>query len=97
MGTLGNCNDLGFPNIFAALKILAVVPVSTCEHEQFVSALRQMKTRLRWTMVIERLNGLAQMHINDITIDIEVINTFAKQNPTRMQSLILNDSEDCTN
>ena len=51
-------------------------------------------------MVNERLNGLAQMHINDdITIDIEeVINRFARQNPTRMQFLdLLNDSEDCTN
>jgi hypothetical protein len=48
-------------------------------------------------MVNERLNGLAQMHINDdITINVEeVINTFARQNPTRMQLLdILEDNED---
>jgi hypothetical protein len=48
-------------------------------------------------MVNERLNGLAQMHINDeVTANVEeVINTFARQNPTRMQLLdILEDNED---
>jgi hypothetical protein len=47
-------------------------------------------------MVNERLNGLAQMHINeDITVDVEeIIDTFARQNPTRMQFLdILDDNE----
>jgi hypothetical protein len=95
--TLRNCNELAFPNIFTALKILAVVPVTTCECERSVSALRRMKTWLRSTMVNERLNGLAQMHINDdITVNVEeVINTFARQNPTRMQFLdILEDNED---
>ena len=95
--TLRNCNELAFPNIFTALKILAVVPVTTCECERSISALRQMKTWLRSTIINERLNGLAQMHINDnITIDIdEVNNTFARQNPTRMQFIdILDDKEE---
>ncbi|XP_046856107.1 52 kDa repressor of the inhibitor of the protein kinase-like [Xenia sp. Carnegie-2017] len=94
--TLQTCNKLAFPNIFTALKILAVVPVTTCECERSVSALRRMKTWLRSTMINERLNGLAQMHINDdIKCDVEeVINTFARQNPTRMQFLdILEDKE----
>ncbi|XP_046863535.1 52 kDa repressor of the inhibitor of the protein kinase-like [Xenia sp. Carnegie-2017] len=94
--TLRTCNKLAFPNIFTALKILAVVPVTTCECERSVSALRRMKTWLRSTMINERLNGLAQMHINDdIKCDVEeVINTFARQNPTRMQFLdILEDKE----
>lgn len=48
-------------------------------------------------MTSERLNGLAQMHINDdIPIYFEeVINAFARQNPTRMQFLdILDDQEE---
>ena len=94
--TLRNCNELAFPNIFTALKILAVVPVTTCECERSVSALRRMKTWLRNTMTNERLNGLAQMHINDdveVNVD-EVIDTFARQNPTRMQFLdIFEDGE----
>jgi hypothetical protein len=95
--TLKNCNALAFPNIFAALKILAVVPVTTCECERSISALRRMKTWLRNRMTNERLTGLALMHINDdVTLDVEqVIDTFARQNPTRMQFLdILNDLED---
>ena len=55
-----------------------------------------MKTWLRNTTENERLNGLAQMHINeDINVDVdEVINTFARKNPTRMQFLdILDDNE----
>ena len=28
--TLSNCNELPFPNIFVALKILAVIPVRIC-------------------------------------------------------------------
>ena len=31
--TLHNCNKLAFPNISTTLKILAVVPVTTCECE----------------------------------------------------------------
>jgi hypothetical protein len=95
--TLRNCNELAFPNIYVALKILAVVPVTTCECERSVSALRRMKTWLRTTMSNERLNGLAMMHINDdvtVTVD-EVMNTFARQNPTRMQFLdIFDDNEE---
>ena len=32
--TLRNCNEIAFPNIFTALKILAVLPVTTCECER---------------------------------------------------------------
>ncbi len=53
--TLKNCNALAFPNIFAAQKILAVVPVTTCECERSISALRRMKTWLRNRMTNERL------------------------------------------
>ena len=94
--TLQHCNRVAFPNIFTALKILACIPVTTCECERSVSALRRTKTWLRTTMVNERLNGLTLMHIHDdIKIDVsEVINTFARQYPTRMQFLdILDDDE----
>ena len=90
--TLRNCNELAFPNIFTALKILAVTPVTTCECEQSVSALRRMKTWLRNTMTNERLNGLAQMHTNN---DIELnVDAFARQNPTRMQFLYIFEDGD---
>ena len=69
--TLRNCDEIAFPNIFTALKILSVLPVTTCECERSVSALRRMKTWLRSTMENEQLNRLAQMHINgDIKVDV---------------------------
>ena len=94
--TIRNCDEITFPNIFTALKILAVVPVTTCECERSISALRRMKTWLRNTMQNERLNGLALMHINeDMNVDVdEVKNTFARKNPAPMQFLdILDDNE----
>ena len=87
--TLRNCNEIAFPNIFTAWKISAVAPVTTCEWERSLSALRRMKTWLRNTMTNERLKGLVQMHINDdaeVSVE-EVIDTFATQNPMRMQLL----------
>lgn len=56
-----------------------------------------MKTWLRNTITNERLNGLAQMHINDdmeVNID-EVIDTFAMQNPARMQFLDIFEHREC--
>ena len=87
--TLRNCNELPFPNIFAALKILAVVPVTTCECERSVSALCRIETWLQNTMVNERLNGLAQMHINDdITINVDqIINTVGVKSTSPVQFL----------
>ena len=39
-----------FPNIFVALKILAVLPVTTYSCERTISALGRIKTDLRTTM-----------------------------------------------
>ena len=43
-------NQSIFPNVFA-LKVLGVLPVSTCDCEPFVPALRRLKTYMRSTMV----------------------------------------------
>lgn len=96
--TIKNCCELSFPNIFAALKILAVIPVTTCECERTVSALRRVKDWLRNTMSNERLNGLAMMHINDdIEVDVEeVMNSFARQNQRRMQFLDFFEDNEAT-
>ena len=92
-GTIGESlkavDKVVFPNVYTCLKILSVVPVTSCECERSISALRRMKTWLRSTMGQERLNGLALMHINsDITVNIEEgINEFARSNKTRMRLL----------
>ena len=57
--TLKQADPPIFPDIFTMLKILAVLPVTTCSCERSISALRRMKTYLRSTMTQERFNGLA--------------------------------------
>ena len=57
-----------FANIKIALRILATLPVTSCECERSFSAMRRLKNCTRSTMVEERLNGLALMEIHQ---DIE--------------------------
>ena len=75
-----------FPNIFAALKILGTIPVTSCECERTISVLRRLKTYLRSSMTQERLNGLAMMSIHrNRPIDVDrVINFFAAKHPRKM-------------
>ena len=85
-----------FPNIFAALKILGTIPVTSCECERCVSVLRRLKTYLRSTMLQERLNGLAMMSIHrNRKIDVDqVINLFAAKHPRKMILVDLLDSDE---
>ena len=63
-----------YPNIFMLLTIGCTLPVSNCEAERSFSGLRHIKTFLRSSMCIERLAGLALMHLhNDLDIDEDVI------------------------
>ncbi|XP_057291325.1 52 kDa repressor of the inhibitor of the protein kinase-like [Hydractinia symbiolongicarpus] len=69
-----------FVNLNVALRILATIPVTTCECERSFSSMRKLKSYTRTTMVSDRLNGLALMYIhNEIVPDVhQVINKFAK-------------------
>ena len=72
----------GFNNIKVSLRILGTSPVTTCTCEQSFSAMRRLKTYTRSTMVSERLNGIALMHVHqEIVPDIEkVIDLFSTEN-----------------
>ena len=76
----------GFGNIKVILCVLATLPITCCECERTISALRTLKNYQRNTMVEERLNGLAMMQIHqEIIPDIEkVIDKFAERN-TRLK------------
>ena len=91
-----NIDHTTFPNIYTMLKILAVLPVTSCEAERTISALRRAKTWLRSTMGEERLNGLAAMNINnDREVSVEkVIDHFARKFPRRMQFVDILQDED---
>ena len=79
----------GFENIKSALKILATLPVTSCECERSFSALRRLKNCNRSTMKNEMLNGLALMHVHkDIEPNVnEVLTKFAQQHPRRLDLL----------
>ena len=72
----------GFVNISILLRILGTLPVTSCGCERSFSAMRRLKTYTRSTMVSDRLNGLALMHVHqDIVPDIQkVIDLFALDN-----------------
>ena len=83
-----------FPNITRALRILATIPVTSCECERAVSSLRRLKTYMRSTMHGNRLTGLAMMHVHytrEVDLDT-IIQNFAIQHPRRMDMVnLLND------
>ncbi|XP_075037461.1 52 kDa repressor of the inhibitor of the protein kinase-like [Mixophyes fleayi] len=64
---LCHASKLAYPNINTLLKILCVLPVTTCEAERSFSSLKLLKTHLRSTMGQSRLNGLALLHIHNKT------------------------------
>ena len=48
---------------FAKVKVLAVIPATSCSAERSFSALRRLKTYLRNTMGQERINSIALINI----------------------------------
>ncbi|XP_057316227.1 52 kDa repressor of the inhibitor of the protein kinase-like [Hydractinia symbiolongicarpus] len=62
--TLKSVNFTGFENVKVALRILATLPVTSCECERTFSAMKRLKTFTRTTMDSDRLNGLALMHVH---------------------------------
>ena len=53
-----------FHQVEALVRLLLVVPVSSCEAERSFSALRRLKTWLRSTMSQSRLNSVSVCHIH---------------------------------
>ena len=85
--TMAHVNRDMFVNIYTALVLLQVVPVTSCECERSVSRLRRLKTYMRSTMGQDRLNGLALMHTHyDTAVNVEeVIKIFTQKHPRRLQ------------
>jgi hypothetical protein len=75
-----------FSNLLVALRILATIPMTSCECERTFSAMRRLKNYSRSTMTEDRLNGLALLHIHlGIKIDRnEIINRFVSKGPRRL-------------
>lgn len=71
-----------FDNLMVCLRILATLPVTSCECESSFSVLRQLKNYKRNTMTSERLNGLALMYVHtEIVPEVDdVIDKFSVNN-----------------
>ena len=62
-----------FSNIKVCLCILDTLPVTSRTCERSFSAMKRLKTYTRSTMVSERLNGIALMHIHqEIVPDVKL-------------------------
>jgi len=64
------------PEYVKFIKLLMTIPGSSCTNERSFSVLRRLKNYLRTTMLQDRLNHVAILHIyNDITdkLDIEIL------------------------
>ena len=82
-----DCDPLHFPNIRALLQLACTLPVTSCECERSASTLRRLNNYMRASMGQNRLASLALLHIHyDQTINIdEVVNTFSRLHPRRME------------
>ena len=67
------------PELAKAMKILAVIPATSCSAERSFSSLRRLKTYLRNSMGQERLSSLALLHI-----EREYVNKVLKEDMTKM-------------
>ena len=85
--TLKDIDKDAYVNIFAILKILITIPITSASCERSISSLRNLKNYLRSTMLQDRLNGLALMHAHrDMDFDLNtIIDLFAELHPRRMR------------
>ena len=64
----------GFPNIHVALRILATLPITSCECERSFSGMKRVKTCLSSKMSQERQNGLSLMNFHlDKVPDVNIV------------------------
>lgn len=75
-----------FPNICVLMRIMATLPVTSCECERSISMLKYIKSPLRSSMGQDRLNGLAMLFYHrDIQLTSEeVVSEFSTRHPRRM-------------
>ena len=67
------CNEVyhhkdAFPELCKVYGMICAIPISSCTAERSFSALKRVKTRLRSTMVQERLEGLLLLSVERETL-----------------------------
>jgi hypothetical protein len=61
---ISNCNNNLYLNVYKLLKILLMLPVTSCEAERSFSTLKRIKTYQRNLIADYRLNDLAALNIH---------------------------------
>ena len=91
--TLHNIDPVLYPNTFVLLKIVATLPVTSCECKRSASSLHRLHSFMRSSMTEDGLIAVGLIHIHyDMPIDKErVIDLFTSQNPRKMafESLLI--------
>lgn len=68
-----------FPQVEKLIRLLLVVPATSCTAERSFSALRRLKTWLRSTMTQSRLNAIALCHVHQEVLDSLNLTDIASQ------------------
>lgn len=76
-----------FPNVYALLKVLCILPVMKVENEKFEVGRRRLKAYLRNTLTDQRSSNLALLNINfDIKHDLDLmVDTYIKVFPDKAE------------
>ena len=64
LNAINELNPYSYPTVFKALKIITVLPSTSCSCERSISSLRHLKDYTQSTMKSDRLNGLSSMYIH---------------------------------
>lgn len=74
-----------FPNVYALLKVLCILPVMKVENEKFEAGRRRLKAYLKNTLTEQRSSNLALLNINvDIKHDLDLmVDTYIKLYPEK--------------
>uniref|UniRef100_G1NVD3 THAP-type domain-containing protein n=1 Tax=Myotis lucifugus TaxID=59463 RepID=G1NVD3_MYOLU len=66
--------DIFFPNVYALLKVLCILPVMKVENERYENGRKRLKAYLRNTLTDQRSSNLALLNINfDIKHDLDLM------------------------
>nr|XP_056714407.1 52 kDa repressor of the inhibitor of the protein kinase [Euleptes europaea] len=76
-----------FPNVYALLKVLCILPVMKVENEKFEVGRRRLKAYLKNTLTEQRSSHLALLNINfDIKHDLDLmVDTYVKLYPDKAE------------
>lgn len=76
-----------FPNVYALLKVLCILPVMKVENEKYEVGRRRLKAYLKNTLTEQRSSNLALLNINfDIKHDLDLmVDTYIKLYPDKVE------------